>query len=559
MAVTKTAPTTLYLGAEVVFASTDRGATWKTISPDLTGKVAGAPGCDGDPNVSNARACGYGGIWSLTASPRHPGELWVGTDSGLVQLTRDNGATWADITPPGLPAWAKIASIDVSALEDGVAYIAVDNQRQGDRSPRAYATHDFGKTWKSITGDLPPGHFVSVVRADTARPGLLWAGTDVGVFASWDDGARWREIQGALPTAWIRDLLVKGDDLVAATQGRAIWVLDDLALLRQIDRATPREPMHLFQPADAVRVRPNANHDTPISPEEPVGENPPDGAAIDYVLAQPAKTPVTIDIRDASGALVQTLSSERAKPPLAERYFSKAWLRPRQPLETSAGLHQARWNLRWTRPLTITSDFSIATVYGRGVAVTPEGALASPGVYTVTLKVDGRSQATHLSLARDPRAPVDPGALTASLALSKEIGDALALARRGYGEMAVARAQALGSSASSDTGIASDLAAFAARAQPPEHGDGFREEAAILSAIETDLESADLAPTAPQRQAVAAAHGRITALWGDWSAARDGAMAKINPALIRDHLKPIAFPAENDLEISLPQGGEDFP
>ena len=278
--------------------------------------------------MADARACGYGGIWSLTPSPRHAGELWVGTDSGLVQMTRDNGATWTNVTPPGLPAWAKIATIDVSALEDGVAYIAVDNQRQGDLAPHAYVTRDYGRTWRDIVGDLPAGHFVSVVRADTARPGLIFAGTDVGAFASMDDGAHWRSIQGALPTAWVRDLEIKGDDLIAATQGRSIWVMGDLALLRQSDEATG--PVHLFRPADAVRVRANTNHDTPISPEEPAGQNPPDGAVIDYALARPAKGPVTIEIRDASGALVRELSSEALRPPTAERYFAARLATPRR-------------------------------------------------------------------------------------------------------------------------------------------------------------------------------------------------------------------------------------
>ena len=556
MAVGKTEPVTLYLGAEVVFASVDGGASWKTISPDLTGKLAGAQRCDGDPAVADAKACGYGGIWSLTPSPRHAGELWVGTDSGLVQMTRNGGASWSNLTPPGVPEWAKIASIDVSALEDGVAYIAVDNQRQGDLAPHAYATRDQGKTWRDIAGDLPAGHFVSVVRADTQRRGLIFAGTDVGAFASWDDGAHWRSIQGGLPTAWVRDLLVKGDDLVAGTQGRSIWVLDDLALLRQADEAVG--PVHLFRPAGAVRVRANTNHDTPISPEEPVGQNPPGGAVIDYALAQPAKGPVTIEIRDSVGVVVRELSSQPGEAPPAERYFAKDWLRPAQPLETTAGLHHALWDLHWTRPPLLGADYSIATAYGEGVALTPEGALALPGSYTVTLKADGRTETQRLTLSPDPRAPLDPAALRASLDLSRSLGESLGLARRGYGEMAVARRQALALGTPSDPLLAAALAAFAAHSAPPAEN-GFLQTAAVLASVESDLEAADLAPTQPQRDAVAATARRIAGLWSAWSTTRDHDLPALNASLARAHLKWITIPPADQLTVSPPDGGEDLP
>ncbi len=555
MTITRTEPTTIYLGGEVVFASTDGGASWKTISPDLTGKVAGAQRCDGDPAVTDARPCGYGGIWSLTPSPRHAGELWVGTDSGLVQVTRDNGATWTNVTPPAVPEWAKIATIDVSPLEDGVAYIAVDNQRQGDLSPHAYATRDYGKTWRSISGDLPGGHFVSVVRADTERRGLIFAGTDVGAFASWDDGGHWQSIQGGLPTAWVRDLLVKGDDLIAGTQGRSIWVMGDLALLRQSDAATG--PIHLFRPADTVRVRANTNNDTPVPPEEPVGQNPPDGAVIDYALAQSSRGPVTIEIRDASGALVQRLSSEPADGPVAERYFAKAWLQPAEPLSRTAGLNHAVWNLHWTRPPVLAADYAIATAYGRGVTLSPQGPLALPGVYTVTLRVDGRSQTTRLTLTPDPRAPIDTDALRASLDLSRTIADNLGVARRGYGEMAVVHTQALALGTPADPALAAAVAVLVKHSAPP--SDGFLSAAGVLATIETDLEGADLAPTQPQRDTVAKTARRIADLSASWAATRDGELATVNAAMLRAHLKPIVIPPAEELVISLPDGGEDLP
>ncbi|MGI9169080.1 MAG: WD40/YVTN/BNR-like repeat-containing protein, partial [Caulobacteraceae bacterium] len=444
LAVSRAGPTTLYLGGEVVFASIDRGAHWSIISPDLTGKKAGARGCDGEVRVADAKSCGYGGIWALAPSPRHAGELWVGTDDGLIQLTRDGGAHWADVTPPTVPAWAKVAAIDLSPLEDGVAYAAVDNHRQGDLKPRILATRDHGATWRDATGDMPAGHFVEVVRADPVREGLIYAGTEVGVFASLDDGAHWSALQNNLPTALVNDLLVHGDDLIAATQGRAIWVLDDLTPLRQASPAIAGERLHLFAPAPAVRVRADNNRDTPLPPEEPAGQNPPDGAIIDYWLGAPAKGPVTLDIRDARGDLVQRLSSEPRSAPDAERYFARNWTRPAPLLSRTAGPHRAVWNLRYARPSAIAFDYSIAAIAGRDTPIVPGGAYAPPGGYQLVLNVDGRTRRAALRLDQDPRTHVAPADFQASLALSRTIAASLATARRGFGEMAAVHAALAG-------------------------------------------------------------------------------------------------------------------
>jgi photosystem II stability/assembly factor-like uncharacterized protein len=274
-------PYALYMGAQVLFRSTDQGQHWEVISPELNGKVAGATHCDGNPTPAQARDCGYGVIYSIAPSPRSNDEIWIGTDDGLVQLTRDGGKSWHNVTPKGLPAWAMISTLDVSALQAGTAYAAVNNHRQDDFRPHVWRTHDYGANWTDIAAGLPSTSFVDVVRADPVRAGLLYAGTETGVFVSLDDGAHWQPLQKNLPTAWVRDLLVHGNDLIAATQGRAIWVLDDVSSLRQTSAATLREPVHLYTPAPAVRVRANENKDTPLPPETALGQNPPSGAVID--------------------------------------------------------------------------------------------------------------------------------------------------------------------------------------------------------------------------------------------------------------------------------------
>ena len=552
MAVSRVGPTTLYLGGEVVFASRDKGGHWSMISPDLTGKIAGAKDCDGAVAVAAARACGYGGIWTLDASPRQAGELWAGTDDGLIQLTRDNGAHWTNVTPPSLPEWAKVSSIDPSSLEDGVAYVAVDNHRQGERSPHVLTTRDYGASWRDITGDLPADHFVAVVRADPVRAGLLYAGTDVGAFVSFDDGGHWQALATDLPTSMVNDLLIHGDDLIAATQGRGLWVLDDVTPLRQEDADLTRQKAHLFKPAPAIRVRDANGHDTPMPPEEPAGRNPPGGATIDYWLAAPASSAVSLEIRDASGALVRRLTSEPTTAPPAEAYFAKSWIRSPSPLPRDAGMHRVTWDLRFERPMAVSYDYSIGTMAGGPSPISPGGPIAPPGRYQVTLTVDGASQSVPLDVRQDPRTSVADADFQASLALSRKIAASLSIAWRGHGEQAAAHAQLAKLTFPGAAALADKTAA-------PEDGSGFDRESGILAGVETDLESADLAPTQPQRDAVGASAARVDALWSAWTALRDGALASLDASLVAAGRKPVVIPPPDKLTIEPGPGGEDLP
>ena len=563
LALSKVGPKTLYLGAEVVFASTDQGAHWQTVSPNLTGKVAGAKNCDGDIKIVDAKPCGYGGIWTLAPSPRHAGELWVGTDDGLIQVTRDGGSRWSDVTPPTVPTWAKIAAIDVSPLADGVAYAAVDAQRLGDLSPRVLATKDSGASWRDASGDLPRDHFVAVVRADSVRAGLLYAGTEVGVYVSYDDGGHWAPLQGNLPTAWVRDLVVHGDDLIAGTQGRAIWVLGDLALLRQTDPALAKSPLHLYTPAPTVRVRANVNRDTPLPPEEPAGENPPAGAVIDYWLGAGANGPVTLAIRDAAGALVQTLTSTPTPTPSAEQYFAARWLRPPAPLSAGSGLHRTVWNLRWSRPAAIEYNYSIATAAGADTPITPEGPLVLPGVYRLTLTAGGKSVQTDVTVKPDPRSLARDADLADSLALSRSIGAGLAKARQGFGEMAAAQDGLLAAQTALKAKPASDMngrvADLVKRTTPPKTSPSFQIAGAVLAAIESDLEGADLAPSQPQRETATGALKDVETLWTAWETVRNHDLAALNTDLGHAGLKPVVIPASDKLVIKPAAGGEDLP
>ncbi|WP_174299498.1 sialidase family protein [Caulobacter sp. S45] len=577
----RTGTPSIYLGAQVLFRSTDQGRSWATISLDLTGKMAGAAGCDGDVSLQAAKSCGYGAISAVEPSPRHEGEIWVGADDGLIQLTRDGGATWRDVTPPLMPLWAKVATLDVSALQDGVAYAVVDDQRLDDFQPHVLRTRDYGHTWTPITTGLPADHVASVVRADPIRPGLLYGGTDAGVYVSFDDGDHWGPLQQNLPTAWVRDLLVHDGDLIAATQGRALWTLDDLSVLRQLTPAIEAAPAHLFSPAPALRVRADENKDTPPPPETPLGENPPAGAVIDYWLGSAPKMPVVLEVRDAEGHRVARFASDdRPKPPAAERYFAMGWTRPPEPLPATPGLHRFVWNLRYPRPEAIKQEYSIAAVWGRDTPVAPLGPYVTPGPYQVVLRADGQTFSATLTVRADPRVSVSAADLQASLALSQRIGAGLARARKGYGETRAVKARldvlfpaaavaAATSEPTSGRTARDDRAALlpdqvraiaSGLRQPPAPNEpAFDDIDGRLASVESDLEAADAAPTSGQTQVVDDALGQLDAAWSRWSAFKSGPLAALNVSLVRQGRTPVSVPPADKLNVEAPDPGQDLP
>jgi len=546
-------PSALYLGAQVLFRTTDRGAHWTAISGDLTGKQPGAKNCDGDVRVEDAKACGYGSISAVAPSPRDAKEIWVGTDDGLIQLTRDGGAHWSDITPKDIAPWSKVAAIDVSELKDGVAYVAVDGHRRDDFEPHVFRTADYGKTWAAIPGDLPRAHFVSVVRADPLRAGLLYAGTDAGAFVSFDDGTHWSPLGRNLPTAWVNDLLVHGNDLIAATQGRAIWIMDDIAPLR--DAGVQDAAAHLFTPAPAWRLHSKNNVDTPLPPETPIGQNPPEGAIIDYRLPENAGGVVALEIRDANGKTVRRFASNDKPENLpADRYFAKDWLSQPQKLDAGAGFHRFVWDLRVSRPPTIKYDYSIGAAWGAGTPVVPQGAWVLPGKYTVALTVDGKTYNAPFNVAEDPRIKVSAADLKASFDLSQQIAGVLALGRQGYGEQ---KAVAKQLDAVKDKALHPLVARIT---QKPAPGvSTFESVDSILTGIEGDLEAADAAPTAAQLQAFADTQSRLADAQRRWNTIKSGPLADLNAALKKSGKKPVTIPPPNALDFSLPDDGQDLP
>jgi photosystem II stability/assembly factor-like uncharacterized protein len=503
---TRAKPRALLLGAQVLFRSTDDGNHWDAISPDLTGKKTDADDCNGQVSGERARACGYGVISAIAPSPTSADLIWVGTDSGLIQLTRDGGQNWQDVTPPALKPWDKISSLDASPLDPATVYAAVDEHRLDDFRPRVLRTHDYGKTWKEIDAGLPAEEFVPVVRADTVRNGLLYAGASQGAYVSLDDGDHWEPLRLNMPKAQVNDLLVHGDDLIAATQGRSIWVLDDVTPLRQLSSTTLGAPAHLFAPAVAWRIHPDNNKDTPLPPETPEGQNPPAGAVIDYWLGKDTHGPVTLEIHSFTGQLVRRFSSDEAPSPIeGNRYFDEEWLKPAERLSAAPGTHRFLWNLRYERPQANSYEYSIAAVYGEDTPPAIEGPFALPGIYSVVLTVDGQRYQAPLVVQLDPRVHTSSADLRALLTFSQSLCAALERADTLYQAEKPAHDQ---------------LEALAGRLDT-EHGDrallhevaelrdalGGRGEdtspaeiGGRIGAIEADAESADTAPTPADSQ-----------------------------------------------------------
>jgi len=400
-------PRTLYFGANVLFKTSDQGRSWSIISPDLTRESYEMPAnlgafSAGDPEKGKHR----GTIYALAPSFKEPDTIWAGTDDGLIQLTRDGGKTWKNITPPQLKPWSKVANLEASHFDAGTAYAAINSFRLDDLRPHIYRTRDFGATWQEITASMAENAPSNVVREDPARKGLLFAGTETCVYVSFNDGDSWQLLQLNLPHTSMRDLTIHGDDLVVGTHGRSFWILDDITPLRQLSDEVARSPVYLFAPQEAIRWRWNRNPDTPLPPEVPAGKNPPDGAIIDYFLGNTAKNLVTLEIVDDGGNLVRRYSSSDQPDSIeklaAEHPIPMYWVRPTQILSGAVGMHRFVWNLHRTPPKALEYEFPISAIL-RDTPKYPLGAWVLPGNYTVKLTVDGRSYTRALTVKMDPR------------------------------------------------------------------------------------------------------------------------------------------------------------
>jgi photosystem II stability/assembly factor-like uncharacterized protein len=424
-------PHVMYYAANHLFKTTDYGHTWETISPDLSQEHSGWPAtlpalkAEGQ---SGDQAKRRGAIYAVAASYKNTKTIWAGTDDGLVWLTRDGGANWTKITPPGIAPWCKISQIDASRFDDDTAYVSASGLRIDDLKPHAWKTHDGGKTWVSIAEGLPDDAPVDAVRADPKQPGLLFAATERAVWTSFDDGTHWKYLEYNLPHTSMRDLLVHDDDLIVATHGRSFWVLDDMAPLRELAAAKGKATGMLLKPAAAWRVRRDNYTDTPLPADEPMGENPPDGALIDYALPKGASGPVTLEILDRGGKVIRRYSNNDAVKPAPEEMekdlIPAYWPLVHGPLPATVGMHRWVWDLRATTPMATRYEYPISAVPHR-TPRTPQGPLVTAGSYTVRLTVGGKSETQPLTVKMDPRVKASPAVLEALHAEQVKMADLL--------------------------------------------------------------------------------------------------------------------------------------
>jgi len=398
-------PHTLYLGSNVLFQTRDGGNSWQIISPDLTQEDPGVPPTLGVFVESDqAKGKHRGVIYSIAPSPKDGNLIWIGTDDGLIQVTHDAGKAWQNVTPPELTPWSKLAQMDASHFDTSTVYAAVSRFRLDDLHPYIYRTHDGGKTWEKIVQGLPEDEPVNTVREDPERKGLLFAGTERTVYVSFDDGDHWQSLRLNLPPSSMRDLVIHQDDIVVGTHGRSFWILDNITPLRQISDKVSQSEAYLFAPQLTYRIRRNNNTDTPLPPEVPAGQNPPDGVMLDYYLKSASSNPVMLEISEENGKPVRRFSSADKPEPVDpnELNIPTYWIRPSRILSALPGMHRFVWDLHYPPPDALEHEYPMSAIY-HDTPRYPLGPAVLPGRYTVKLTVNGKTYSQPLDVKMDPR------------------------------------------------------------------------------------------------------------------------------------------------------------
>ena len=540
----------LYYGSQYVLKTVDGGLTWHEISPDLTGSArAGSKAAEGQPTIENAKQRGYGVVYTIAPSPLAAEQIWAGTDTGLIHLTRDGGKSWNNVSPKGLSDWSKITHIEASHFAPGVAYAAVDRHRLDDQKPYLLRTRDFGKTWTEITSGIGPTSFLNAIREDTARRALLYAATETGAYVSFDDGDHWQSLQLNMPAVSVRDLVIHGDDLVIATHGRSFWILDDVSSLRQINAKITGSDAWLFKPATAIRVNPEGFLGTPFPPEIPQADNPPDGATLDYYLKSPAPGPTTLEILDSKNELVRRFSSND-KPAESRRRQAIAdyWIAPPQAPRTSAGMNRFVWDLRYAPASAEGAGGGEGGQPGRGPQVLP-------GTYQVRLTAAGRQFTQPLKVSLDPRSTATPADLAKQFDLAMKAWRDLktngetqrqltALRRR------IADIKARSGANADITSLASQVDMDAARIMGASGGRAGSGAPSGLGAAQSELsaalnvaESADRTPPAQAYALYEQGTRGLAEQLAAWAALKNGKLAELNRVLRAQNLPEIDLAA----------------
>jgi photosystem II stability/assembly factor-like uncharacterized protein len=538
----------LYLGTQYVLKTVDGGLHWQQISPDLTGTEQNSSS-SGELTTANAEQRGYGVVFTIAPSPLNANEIWAGSDTGRIHLTTDASKSWRDVTPPNLSPWSKISLIEASHFDPAMAYAAVDRHRLSDRKPYLYITHDYGKSWKLSVGGIAPTHFLRAVREDPKQRNLLFAGTEFGIYVSFDAGDRWQSLQHNLPVTSVRDMTIHGSDLVVATHGRSFWILDDIAPLRQTAWVNATKP-YLYAPPTAVRVDNDDFLGTPLPPEEPQANNPPDGAIVDYYLGGNTGR-ISLQILDEKGRVLRHFSStdkhtiRRPLLPIAERWFPAP-----QTLEASSGEHRFIWDL--------SAGGSGTDVDGEDIdaASMPPGPRVPPGTYTLRLSVDGTSMERPVHVTMDSRSATTTEVLDQQFALAESIYLETRTSRKAMAELESVESQLneLQSRNNNPADLQRELRSALAQLQAIKNGEeadsnppgkqiGLADANTGLGVALRVVESGDRPAPAQAivifAQMKSAAHRQIAA----WRHFKGSELANVNAALQRAHQAPLQIAA----------------
>jgi photosystem II stability/assembly factor-like uncharacterized protein len=550
-------PHALYFGTQVLFKTTDGGQSWQIVSPDLS---RGNPGTPSNLDPTTAKDLDgngeHGLIYTISPSPLNKDLIWTGSDDGSIHVTSDGGQNWSDVTPANLTAWSKVTFIEASHYDVNEAFAAIDRHRLDDIKPYIYVTRDSGKSWQEIVTGIPDGSYVNVVREDPVRRGLLFAGTETGVFVSFNDGAQWQPLQLNMPTVPIRDIKIHDADLVVATHGRSFWILDDITPLRQAPDVKDSFA-YLFKPETAWRVRPGSEEGTPLPAEVAAGENPPDGAILDYYLKSAPQGPVTLEIFDSNGKLVRRYSSADRFPPINPKDLDipASWVHPPQPLSAEPGMHRFVWDLHY--PSSGGRGHggmgAMMAMFGFG-----GGPWVVPGQYTVKLEVNGGTGEQPLTVKMDPRVNVSEEDLQKQLDLAQQVlaKTAQVDAASRQAESVESKLKALAPQAAShqalaqsidalDKQVAAILGAQAANPLAPSTGETvtdrttLRYVAGALGELERAVESDDVAPSADASTAFTQDDQIAESPMEKWQGIISTDLPALNEQLRRAHLAPI--------------------